>query len=84
MNIHKAHTFTMEFFRDIVTEIYLKSTTKKLIAYPGHSLSHLTVFKRLLECLAVVNPLIPFSSMHISQVANLQWPKVVSANLESL
>lgn len=82
MDLHKAHTVTMEFFRDIVTEIYLNSVTKRLIAYPKVNLHHLAVFRRLLECLAVVAPLIPFSAMHVSQESYLRWPKVQSINAE--
>lgn len=67
MDLCKAHSLTMEFFRDLVTETYLNSVTKRLIAYPKEHLHHLGVFRRLLECLAVVAPMIPFSAMHVSK-----------------
>ncbi len=74
LDLSKVHTITMEFFKLIVQEIYLDSVSNMLIAYPEEHLSHLAVFLKILECISVVNPLIPFSVMHISEKPSISWP----------
>lgn len=74
MDLSDAYHLILDFYKSVVTEIYLSSITPRLTAYPLDYQHHLPVFQRIAETLAVITPLMPFSSMHISQNNYLRWP----------
>jgi hypothetical protein len=49
---------------------------KKIIAFPNlkENLSHGLVIRRLIELLAVISPLMPFSAYQISKTSVWKWP----------
>lgn len=49
-----------------------------MICYPLHEQTgyHLVVLRRIMDLLAVMCPLLPYSAYHISRVSNMQWPSV--------
>lgn len=56
----------------------MKTVKKRMIAYPLHEQTqyHVVVLRRVLDLLAVMAPLLPYSAYHISRVSNMQWPSV--------
>ena len=63
---------------NIVNEIFVKSVKKRIIAFPNlpeHE-QHFKVIHRIVELLAVIAPLFPFSGYHIAGDACLKWPEV--------
>lgn len=78
MNLHKAYELTLDFFENILDEIYVKSIRKHIINYPNHSenLEHFWVIRRVMELAAVIAPLFPFSAYHISRNQLLKWPTI--------
>lgn len=49
-----------------------------MICYPlhEHTRYHMVVLRRIVDLLAVMCPLLPYSAYHISRVSNMQWPSV--------
>lgn len=47
-----------------------------MIVYPFAQVNeyHIFVLKRIIECLAVIAPLLPFSAYHISKSQLMNWP----------
>ena len=78
LNIHQAYRLTNDFFVNILNEIYVKSIKDRVIIYPNlqENQEHFYVIKRILELVAVISPLFPFTAFHISKKADLAWPAI--------
>jgi isoleucyl-tRNA synthetase len=76
LNLHKAYSLTVDYFKNILHEIYIKSVKKRIIAYPNRpeNEEHFRVIRKILQLVAVVGPLFPFSAYHISRQQVMQWP----------
>jgi len=80
LNLSKAYELTIDYFRNILHEIYIKSIKKRIIAYPNHpeNEEHFMVIRKIMQLVAVVGPLFPFSAYHISRQQLLTWPNISS------
>ena len=82
LNLHQAYTLTKDFFQNIVYEIYTKAVKKRIIAYPNlqENQEHFVVIRRVMELLAVINPIFPFSAYHVAKREMLKWPEISNPN----
>lgn len=78
MNLNKAYLLTIDFFENIVSEIYLSSIRKRIIAFPNAdiNLEHFYVLRKLLSLISVITPLFPFTAYHISNTHLMKWPEI--------
>lgn len=67
--LKEAYEYTMDFYKNVVEEIFVKTVRHHIITYPNEkdNLSHGITVKRILQLLSVIAPLFPFSSFHISK-----------------
>lgn len=80
LNIHQAYKLTNDFFTNILNEVYVKSIKDRVMIYPNiqENQEHFYVIKRILELVAVISPLFPFTAFHISKKADLLWPDILN------
>ena len=78
LSLTKALQLTEDFFKNYLNEIFIKTVRKRIIAYPlsQYTKQHIYVLKRIIDLLAVVTPLLPYSTYHISKLSMLNWPEV--------
>lgn len=78
LNLKAAYEYTMDFYKNVLEEIYLTTIRKHVIAFPNDkdNLGHAVTIRRILELLAILSPLFPFSAYHISKTDIMKWPRV--------
>ena len=78
LDLSKAFALTIDFFENIVNEVYVKSVKKRIIAFPNaeENREHFRVIRRIMELVAVVNPLFPFSAFHVARRGLMKWPEI--------
>lgn len=56
----------------------MKTVRKRMIAYPfaQQNQQHIYVLRKIIDLLAVVAPILPYSAYHISKTQLLKWPEV--------
>ena len=74
MELHKAYILTEEFFSKYLEEIYLQRVRNNLITYNRWHMKHHPTMKKILSLLAVIAPIMPFSTYHISKEMLIYWP----------
>lgn len=78
LELTKALQLTEDFFKNYLEEIFVKTVRKRIITYPlsQQTKQHVYVLKKIIDLLAVVAPLLPYSAYHISKLPMLNWPEV--------